>query len=187
MAICTIHGEVITHPLGCTRCQWVESKRKKDGKKSFTKNGFTVSNKSNLSKLKEAAQRLINKRMKELYCKDKVFVNCSTCKKPVRVKGSSVVDTVHCGHYHPKGIYWELAYLPENSLPQCYDCNVNNQGIIPAMRNELVKIYGEQKIKELDAKADQFMLEKKAGIKKNQPSEIWLMGVIQDLKNKTCA
>lgn len=179
MAICDIHGEIITHLLGCTRCQWVESEKRKAEKKAFSKNGFYQSKPSKLKSLKEKAQRTLRKKVLEKYCKGNVYVNCWTCGSPVKIKGSSVVDSIHVGHYFPKGVYWMIAYDLRNVGLQCYDCNVNNQGVIPAMRIELVKIFGESKIQELEKDAAEFLKLKKAGIYKNQPDELWLTGMIQ--------
>lgn len=182
MAVCEKHGEIITHPLGCTRCQWADSEKRKAQKKAVSKSGFYESKPSVLKSLKEKAQRELRKVVLALYCKGKVFTNCWTCGKPVKVKGTSVVDSIHVGHYFPKGVYWSLAYDLENCGLQCYDCNCNKEGVIPAMRITLVSVHGEEKIKALELRADEFMKLKKIGFHKNQPDPFWIELMIKKLK-----
>lgn len=177
MPVCEKHGSYIPEGQHCGAC-WSEGAlfKKAESKGSATKP-------SERKKLKDKAQALFSKIIKAKYCKGK-FVNCSTCGKPVLSKGTSIINTAHCGHYYPKSTHWELAYLEFNAMPECYMCNCNTQGIIPAMRNKLVEVWGEEKIKELDNMAEKFINEKKSGIKKSQPPEMWLIGQIELLKQK---
>ena len=177
MAVCEKHGRFFKDNEFCGACWAAGSLAKKVESKA------TASKPSGLKRLKDKAQALHSKKIKAIYCKEK-FTNCWTCGKPVLTKGTSVVNTIHCGHYFPKGTYWELAYLLENSGLQCYDCNCNNQGVIPAMRIKLVSIFGESVISKLDKLADKFINEKRAGIKKSQPPEMWLIGQIELLKRE---
>lgn len=184
MAYCATHGEIINHPLGCTQCQKVNGKKKKDQKKAFNKFGYTQKKKTSLSVLKERAQAWLRKIILNLYCKNQTFTNCWICLKPVLVTGSDVTKVIHVSHYFPKGVYWRLAFIIENLGLCCYDCNCNNQGIVPAMRPKLVSIHGEEKIKQLEANAEKFMLEKRLRMITNQPDEFWLLANIEDLKKK---
>lgn len=178
MSYCEKHGERIWHPLGCTRCQWEESERKKADRRSFNRSGFQQRKRTELSSLKETAQAKLRILMLRRYCLGKVFVNCSTCFKPVLVSSPHITKVVHCGHYYPKGVYWELAYEDENHAPQCYDCNCNKKEIIPAMRVFLVREWGEELITSLDRRAEDFTLRRKMGIISDQPDELFLRGKI---------
>jgi hypothetical protein len=177
MAVCERHGIYLREGTECGKC-WSEGAKKRD-----IENKSTKSKPTKIKSLKDKAQSLLSKRFKEKYCKSE-FINCWICSKPVRTKGSSVLNTTHCSHYYPKSIYWELAFLQENLGACCYDCNVNNPEGVPAMRAKLIQVHGEEKIKELDLKANKFMIELKTGQKKSQPSDIWLMAQIEGLKKK---
>ncbi|MEN9370663.1 MAG: hypothetical protein RI952_1528 [Bacteroidota bacterium] len=178
MPVCEKHTRYIPEGQHCGAC-WSEGVlfKKAESKSSATKP-------SGIKKLKDKAQALFSKKIKAKYCKSK-FVNCWTCGKAILSKGTSVTNTAHCGHYYPKSTHWELAYTLFNAGIQCYMCNCNAQGIIPAMRNKLVEVWGEEIIKQLDNVAEKFINEKKSGIKKSQPSEMWLIGQIELLKQET--
>ena len=177
MPVCEKHTRWIPEGQHCGAC-WNEGILFKK-----TESKGTATKPSSLKKLKDKAQALFSKKIKSKYCKGK-FVNCWTCGKPVLSKGTGVTDTAHCGHYYPKSTHWEIAYNECNSGIQCYMCNCNSQGIIPAMRNKLVEVWGEDKIKELDNLAEKFMIEKRSGIKKSKPPEMWLIGQIELLKKE---
>lgn len=178
MPVCERHGIYTKGDEICGQC-WREGARAKVAEKKSAK-GKPTQRKA----LKDKAQALYSKIMKAKLCGDKKFVNCSTCGKPVQVKGSNVLNTAHIGHYFPKGIYWQLAYDEFNCNIQCPGCNLNQQAAIPAMRNSLVKLHGEEKIKDLEQRAEDFLIKVKSGQLKSQPDEIWLMGMIEMLKSK---
>ena len=176
MPICERHTRYIPEGQYCGAC-WSEGVLTKKVEEKATKQ-----NKSSLTKQKEKIQAILSKMMKDKYCKTK-YTNCWTCGKPTLSKGTSITNTVHCGHYYPKAIYWPLSHLLINTGVQCWKCNTLHQGIIPAMRPKLVEIWGEEKIKELDAKADQFIKDKNLGIIKSKPDSFQLLAMIQELKS----
>lgn len=177
MPVCEKHGRYIPEGQHCGAC-WAEGSL---AKKAESKS--TATKPTKIKQLMDKAQRLFSEKIKGKYCKGK-FTECWTCGKPVLSKGTSITNTVHCGHYYPKGIYWELAFDELNAGPQCFNCNINTQGVIPAMRNKLVSVWGEDRIKELDHKAERFNLDKKMGIKKSRPEDIWIIGQIELMKRE---
>lgn len=177
MPVCERHTRYIPEGQYCGAC-WSEGILTKKAEEKDTKK-----NKGSLTKNKEKIQAMLSKMMKEKYCKTK-YTNCWTCGKPTLSKGTSITNTVHCGHYYPKAIYWTLSHLLINTGVQCWKCNSLNQGVIPAMRPKLVEIWGEEKIKELEAKADQFIKDKNLGIIKSKPDAFQLLAMIQELKSK---
>lgn len=177
MGLCERHGRYLPPGTECGAC-WNEGAKKKSIEQKSEKNKPTK-----LKSLKDRAQSLLSKKLKDKYCKTE-FVNCWICSKPVRTKGSSILNTVHCSHYFPKSIYWELAYLEENISACCYDCNVNNPGSVPALRQKLIQVHGEHTIKSLEERAEKFMIEVKTGQKKRQPDELFLIANIELLKKK---
>lgn len=178
MAICERHGVYLKGQEICGYCFREGFKEKSIKKKS------APGKKTSKKVLKDKAQALFSQLVKLTYCKDQAFTNCYTCDKRIQVKGSDLISTTHAGHYFPKSTHWMIAYDIENAAPQCYQCNVWNQGIIPAMRSKLVEKWGEEKIKDLEQRAEEFTIKVKTGQLKSQPDDIWLMAKIQELKSK---
>lgn len=178
MPVCEKHGIYYNDKQFCGGC-WRENAKIATAVKKSSK-GKPTQRKSLLDK----AQALYSKIMKAIHCKDRIFCNCSTCNKVIPVKGSDVTRTTHIGHYFPKSIYWGLAYDIYNSMPQCWHCNIVAQGVIGAMRPKLVAKWGEDKIHDLEKRAEEFLTKVKTGQLKSRPDEIWIMGAIQELKSK---
>lgn len=178
MPICERHGVYLKGDEVCGYCFREGYKAKSIKQKS------APGKKTSKKVLKDKAQALFSQLVKLTYCKDQAFTNCYTCDKRIQVKGSDLISTTHAGHYFPKSTHWMIAYDIENAAPQCYQCNVWNQGIIPAMRSKLVEKWGEEKIKDLEQRAEEFTIKVKTGQLKSQPDDIWLMAKIQELKSK---
>jgi len=178
MPVCERHGIYTKGNELCGQC-WREGARIKSAEKKSSK-GKPTQRKA----LKDKAQALYSKLMKAKLCKDQKFTICCTCQKSILVKGTNVTNTAHIGHYFPKGIYWMLAYDELNANVQCYQCNMIQQAAIPAMRNSLVKLHGEEKIKDLEKRAEDFLIKVKSGQLKSQPDEIWLMAMIQAMNKR---
>ncbi len=171
MPVCEKHGTYLKGNEVCGYCYREGYKVEKQKKKP-----------SQLKKKAAQAQALLSKLVKLIHCKGSAFTNCWTCNKRIMVKGSDLSSTAHCGHYYPKSKYWKLAFRIENVGIQCYDCNVWNQGTIPAMRPKLVAYFGEDKIKQLETDADDFMNQLNIGAIKSKPDEFYLMAQIEHLK-----
>lgn len=159
---CFFEGET------CYKCyrynEWVESeKRKKQeaAERRYQKKATYIKSKNKrtlvtkykpdnrLTNYRDQADRAFSQIIRAMYDNPNGFSSCSTCDK-IKETFGGLYKGLHAGHFFPKGKYWHLRYRIENSLPQCYNCNVNNQAIIPAMRPKLVKIFGEEKIKKLE-------------------------------------
>lgn len=175
MPICEKHGTYLKGDEVCGYC-WRETSSIKKASSKQT-NGSTTN-----KVLRDRVQRNFSKLIKKIHCGENQFTECWTCGKRIYVKGSSVITTAHCGHYFPKGIYWELACDIHNAGIQCYQCNIWNQGVIPAMRTKLVQIWGEENIKDLEKRAESFLLRVKTGQIKSRPDDLWLMAMARKLK-----
>lgn len=82
-----------------------------------------------------------------LYVKQRDNWTCYTCKKYVH--GSNA----HCGHFVPSSICGlGLRYDPDNLRTQCFACNVFKSGNYVTFRENLVKDYGEEYVKRLEAR-----------------------------------
>lgn len=183
MAFCERHEIYLQDGTQCGKCWSIEATKKKATLKAELAAQKKVNSRkpSERQKLIAKLQKLVSARMKNIFCQT-LYTDCWTCGAFVKSKGNSLHTTIHCGHYYPKSIYWELMDVVENSAPQCYSCNINNQGVIPAMRNKLVLHYGEAKIKELDDRAQRFLNDVKLGIKKKRPDEFTLLAMIKNFK-----
>lgn len=65
---------------------------------------------------------------------------------------------MQCGHYitrSAKYVRWEL----DNLRPQCFVCNMRNQGMSHIFRERLVKELGEERIVELEQLSKKLFLE----------------------------
>lgn len=131
----------------------------------------------------EEGQRLLSLNFKKKYCPD-IKTNCSVCNKPVPTKGNHIMNTIHAAHYYPKGIYWGLMFEEANLAPACYVHNCDKPESAPAMRNWMIKTYGEKALKELDKKAEKFMQDMNLGIIKSRPDTLYLQAEIHFLKTK---
>lgn len=132
----------------------------------------------------EEGQKYLSLNWKKKYCPNKT-TNCSVCNKPVPTKGNHIMNTIHCGHYYAKGIYWQLMFDESNLAPVCYDHNVNKPESAPGMRDWLIKTHGKKAIELLDQRATKFMQDKNQNIIKSRPDELYLLGNIQDQKKRT--
>lgn len=74
------------------------------------------------------------------------FCRCVTCGKYMHW------TKIQNGHYMSRR-YMATRYSEMNCHPQCVACNVMQHGNIPQYRMWLVKEYGEEKVKQLEAAA----------------------------------
>lgn len=136
-----------------------------------------------MAALIEEGQKYLSLNFKKKYCPNE-FTNCSVCNKPVPTKGNHIMNTIHCAHLYPKGIYWGLMFEEANLAPACFEHNVDKPQAAPAMRNWMIKTYGEKALKELDKKAEKFMQDMNLGIIKSRPDTLYLQAEIHFLKTK---
>lgn len=74
------------------------------------------------------------------------FCRCVTCGKYYHW------SKIQNGHYMSRR-YMSTRYSEMNCHPQCMPCNVMQHGNIPQYRMWLVKEYGEEKVRQLEATA----------------------------------
>ena len=162
MPVCEKHNRYYAADSICSAC-W-------KAKKNPFKKTFYQAKPTPLNNLRKRVNSEFSKLIKLMYG-SKGYAHCFTCGKLV---GMSGLFGAHCGHYFTKSTYWGLAYDQRNAGIQCYNCNVNKQGDIPAMRRKLVEIWGEDKIKELEEDAHQFQLKKSRKLVGLKPDETFL-------------
>lgn len=91
-----------------------------------------------LSTLKETAQKVVNKRIRE---RD-IDEPCISCGKYDKNK--------QAGHFWPQGSKGFLRYHPDNLHGQCHNCNHWKSGNLLEYRISLVKKIGEERVQWLD-------------------------------------
>lgn len=82
-----------------------------------------------------------------LYIRQRDGYRCFTCDKFAMGSG------MHCGHFIPSSLGGlGLRYDETNCHAQCMRCNVNLSGNWPAYRERMIKKYGEEYVKSLEAR-----------------------------------
>ena len=71
---------------------------------------------------------------------------CISCEKLVHIK------KIQCGHFVSRRKL-STRFLKENCFPQCYACNVGQNGNYASFARQLQETYGSEIIKELDEKS----------------------------------
>lgn len=179
MPVCEIHGEFITHPLGCTRCQWINSERNKKEKRFSSVKKFKESG-SERKKLKEKLQSLVSAKMKKIY-RDKGLYYCwidGTIDTRSGLKG------LHVSHYFAKSDIWQLWDDPVNCGISSYNRNVVRPETVALMRRMMAKVWGEDSVKDLEERAEKHRQNIRLGIEPRHPPDIWLMAKIKELSKK---
>lgn len=92
----------------------------------------------------ERADRAFSKAVRTLFCGEKGWALCVTCKKPYSY---AALDN---GHYLGRQ-YYATRWLLMNCAPQCHDCNRFNEGLKAKFRVALVGTYGEEVIQRMEA------------------------------------
>lgn len=162
MPVCEKHNKYYPADSICVEC-WRT-------KKQPFKKKFYAANPTRLNNLRKRVNSEFSKLIKLMYAA-KGYAHCFTCGKLV---GTSGLFGAHCGHYFTKSTYWGMAYDVRNAGIQCFNCNVNKQGDIPAMRRKLIEIWGEEEIKELEDQAHEFFQKKKQKFVGLKPDESFL-------------
>ena len=186
MPICTKHGTYLNDDLTmCGQCwrelQSVKTAERKSERKQFGKfkKKFVVSEKTKArDRLKKRLQDEWSKYMKEVY-REMGLYYCWITGHSTLKKG---IFGLHVSHYYAKGEIWQLWCDPVNSGLSIYDQNVNKPQNVTAMRHKMIEVWGEDRVKELDEKAEMYRNRIKAGIDPKYPTDIWLMGMIKEIK-----
>lgn len=184
MPICEKHGTYLKGDEVCGYCFAEDFKKNKIQAKAESNKSKKIARrkKQGESAIFKRAWKLFRKKYLGIFAKDAIFVNCLTCGDTVRVKGTNVFNTIHLGHYHPRSTHWMFIFDFRNVGFQCYNCNVNKQCNIAIMRPKLVSLHGQEAINKLDSEAEQFLNYRKAGIYKNKPDDLWILGQIEQIK-----
>lgn len=186
MALCSKHNHY--HPDGthCGECWSDQMKANKQAAKSqFVKTKFKKLPSDEKTKyrnaLKTKLQALHSKNMKALYKEMGVYY-CWISKKSNNQTG---LFSLHVSHYYPKGDIWQLWTDPVNSGLSTYNENVNKPQTVTQMRAMMIKVWGVDKVNELDIRAEEYSIRIKMGLDPKYPTDLWLMGKISELKSKT--
>lgn len=178
MPVCERHTRFIPEGQYCGAC-WSEGVLTKKVEEKQIKQKANKKP-TDRSKLKDKLQRLVSKHMKAYYLK--LGINyCFISGKSTNAKG---MFSLHASHYFPKGELWQLWTVPENIGLSTYDMNVNKPQTVSMMRSKLVEIWGEDRIKKLEGKAEYHKKMMSIGAEKKHPPIEWLQAKIIELKSK---
>ena len=172
MPVCDKHQRYYPADSICPAC-W-------KAKKNPFKKQFYSAKPTPLNNLRKRVNSEFSKLIKLKYDKGG-YAHCFTCGKLVGMAG---IFGAHCGHYFTKSTYWGLAYDERNAGIQCYDCNVNKQGDIPAMRRRLVEIHGAAAVEALELDAETFFAKKKQRLVGTKPDETFLRDSLKVIQNR---
>lgn len=181
MPACQKHPQqMLDKYMECNICKWHKSEDNKRQKKVDRINEKKAAKRvpSERDKLKVKLQRLHSKRMKELYRK-MGFYYCWIDEKGNERKG---LFGLHVSHYFAKGELWQLWTDPVNSGLSSYNRNVNRPETVPLMRAMMVKVWGEEKVKDLEKRAAEAKKRIDMRIDPKYPTELWLRGKIDELQ-----
>lgn len=105
---------------------------------------------------------------------DDDYVNCSTCKKPIRTRNG--INGAHAGHYLDKSNHWKISLDTMDGLPQCKTCNVDfihNPKRIELikfeMRQAMIEKYGHKAVGDLENRGAEFRIAVKQGRENSKP------------------
>lgn len=187
MALCEKHGRFFRDNEFCGACWAAGSLAKKVESKAVIKSGrfkkpiqIKASTKER-TKLKNKLQSLIAKHMKTYYS-ERGLNYCFISGKSTNAKG---IYNLHASHYFPKGVLWQLWTVPENIGLSTYDMNINKPETVGMMRNKLVQIWGEERFKELEKRAEYHKQMIAIGAEKKYPPQEWLDAKIKELTSKS--
>lgn len=98
------------------------------------------------SKLIKEADRLWSLKVRQGAADAEGTVNCYTCSYKAHWK------KMQNGHYITRSAKY-TRWDPDNQRPQCFVCNMRNQGMSHLFRENLVKEIGEQRVLALEVRA----------------------------------
>lgn len=184
MPVCEKHPEqFLKQGQECNKCLWLKhDKQKREDKiKVYNSKKIIKFGKANeRTKLKLKLQSLVSARAKKLY-KDKGFYYCWI--DGIKNDRSGLFG-LHVSHYFAKSDIWQLWDDPVNIGLSSYSRNVNRPETVALMRSMMVKVWGEEAVKDLEARADFYKNRINVGIDPKYPPDIWLIGKIEELKKK---
>jgi hypothetical protein len=103
-----------------------------------------------ISSLKAKLKRFVQKKAREL-----------DANKPCISCGRLSADEWHGGHYYPAGLYSSVMFDLDNIHKQCNYCNKHLHGNLIKYRENLIQRYGDNFVKNLDAKAHKSTMKRK--------------------------
>lgn len=112
-----------------------------------------IKTKATRSKLIKKTDTAYSLYVRQKYANDEGIVTCYTC--PYRNHWKKMQN----GHYitrSAKYTRWDL----DNLRPQCFVCNMRNQGMSHIFREKLVAELGEERIRVMEAKSKELFKEK---------------------------
>ena len=184
--ICGIHNRYIPEGQVCSDCfseqhKQRKAEQKKAGKTFGRHRQFEQSEKSKKrNNLKSRLQGLVSQYIKRIYRDQGYYFDWIT-HKPDNTKG---LFGLHAAHYYPKGELWQLWCDPVNIGLTGHNNNVNKPETAPMMRTIMVKGCGEEAVNDLDKRAKEADDRIKAGIDPRYPTDLWMIGMIAEMKQK---
>lgn len=122
------------------RALWDRGRQVERAEREKEKRAWRKSSMS-LSKLKNLAQREVNKFVRE---RDR-FEGCISCHMPASYEGPW-----HAGHYRTTAAAGHLRFDERNIHKQCSQCNEHKSGNLVEYRKRLVEKYGEAAVEALE-------------------------------------
>mgnify|MGYP000855960357 FL=1 len=184
--ICDVHKRFIPEGQVCSNCfseqhKARQAEAKKAGKTFGRHRQFEKSKKSKKrDNLKSRLQGLVSQYVKSIYREKGVYFDWIT-NKPNNRTG---LFGLHAAHYYPKGELWQLWCDPVNIGLTGYNQNVNKPETAPMMRDMMIKVWGEETVNDLDKRSKEADERIKAGIDPRYPTDLWLIGMIAEMKTK---
>lgn len=185
MPLCIKHGVYIKPGDFCRQCndekkaEWDRSDKEK--KKATVKRVKGFSRRSGTkTRLRDALQALYGKIMRAYY--KSIGVYYCWIGGPACSSRKDGLFGLHISHFYAKGSLFYLWLHPVNSGVCCYHHNVVDQGTVGEMREMMIKVWGREKVEDLDKKAAMYQSQKRMGIIKSGPDEMWLKAMCSEIK-----
>lgn len=188
MPVCTKHGEFYKdycHSCNAENIKLAkESHRADKKKKNVFGRTYKVSEKSNdREKLKRKLQAEWRKVIFPFYEKKGLTSFCwITGKRLINQKGANRLYGAQVSHFYAKSEIWQLWCDPVNSGICSYSANVDNPSWVASMKGMMVKVWGKERVEDLERRAEEFNIRIKAGLDSRYPSEEWMLYMIEECK-----
>jgi len=120
-----------------------------------------------IQRLKKKLWPIFSEYQRIRYSNKNGFVKCVTCDAVYKYKGEGKVGAMQCGHFFPQKAATNLIFEEINTGPQCASCNgPMGQGQQYFYSKKIKKVYGQEKLDELEKKYHDYRKWKKDNPKK---------------------
>lgn len=95
-----------------------------------------------MSKVEEKLSKVFSQFIRLSHAGEMGYCKCFTCGK------ITLWRQMHCGHFR-KRFHKNTKYNLKNNHPQCFECNIENDGMYSVYQQNLDEVYGEGTAQEL--------------------------------------